>query len=283
MNGIIVVNKPRGVTSRDVVNNMCKIFNTKKIGHTGTLDPIAEGVLVICIGKATKLVELITADDKEYIATVKLGVLTDTLDTDGKVLKEEKITVDKDELINVLNSFIGKYMQEVPVYSAVKINGKKLYEYARAKEKVELPKRNVEIKKVELLDINDSEYKFKVLVSKGTYIRSLIKDINDKLGIIGSMSNLVRTKQGIYSIDDAYKIDDIINNNYRLIDIKDAVKNYKKVIIDDELYGKVKNGAVLDNNYQSDIIVFSYNDNPVAIYKIYEKDKSKIKPYKMFV
>ena len=142
---------------------------------------------------------------------------------------------------------------------------------------------NVEIKQIELLDINNNEYKFKVLVSKGTYIRSLIKDINDRLGVIGCMSSLVRTRQGIYTIDDASNVEDIINNNYKLIEIKDAVKNYKKVIIDDELYNKIRNGAILDNNYQNDIIVFSYKDDLVAIYKTYAKDETKIKPYKMFI
>lgn len=283
MDGVLIINKEKGMTSRDVVNRLCKILNTKKIGHTGTLDPIAEGVLVVCIGKATKLVELITSEDKEYIATVKLGVLTDTLDIAGKILKEEKTTIDKEKLVKALNSFIGFYEQEVPIYSAVKINGKKLYEYARAGEKIDLPKRKVEIKAVKLINITEDEYTFKVLVSKGTYIRSLIKDINDKLGIIGSMSSLIRIKQGIYSIDDSYTIKDVENNNYELLSISDAITSYKNVDIDDEVYNKVKNGALLDNNYQNDIIVFSYNDNPVAIYKIYEKDKSKIKPYKMLI
>ena len=139
MNGIIVVNKPKGITSRDVVNKVCKILNTKKVGHTGTLDPIASGTLVLCIGNATKLVEELTSYDKEYIATVKLGVLTDTLDTTGKVLKRQNTELKKEELIKTLNSFIGTYEQEVPIYSAVKINGKKLYEYARCNIDVTLP------------------------------------------------------------------------------------------------------------------------------------------------
>ena len=127
MDGVILINKPKGITSRDVVNEVCKILKTKKVGHTGTLDPIASGVLVVCVGKATKLVDIITSANKEYVATVKLGLLTDTLDLDGKVIKKEKVTIRKEELINVLNSFLGKYEQEVPIYSAVKVNGKKLY------------------------------------------------------------------------------------------------------------------------------------------------------------
>ena len=283
MNGILVVNKSKGVTSRDVVNSVCKILNTKKIGHTGTLDPIATGVLVLCIGKATKLVEILTNDDKEYIATVKLGILTDTLDMDGKILKEEKVYVTKEKLINALNSFVGTYEQEVPIYSAVKIDGKKLYEYARSGKKVNLPKRNIKIKNIELLELNYEEYKFKVSVSKGTYIRSLIKDINEKLGIIGSMSDLKRTRQGKFNINDSYDLEKIKNGDYKILSINDVLKEKNSVIIDDKLFGFIKNGRILDNRYNKDIVTFVYNDDVVAIYKVYEKDKTKMKPFKMFI
>lgn len=283
MNGILVVNKPKGITSRDVVNDICKVFNTKKIGHTGTLDPIAEGVLVLCIGKATKLVEVLTSNDKEYVATVKLGILTDTLDTDGNVLKEEKVNIRKEDLINVLNSFIGTYNQEVPIYSAVKVKGKKLYEYARNREEVELPKRKVEIKSIELLEFNGDSYKFKVSVSKGTYIRSLIKDINVKLGTIGVMSDLVRIKQGDFKIENSYNLENIKNNNYEILTIKDVLKKELCVIIDNADFSVIKNGAIIDNKYNKDKVVFIYNNEVVAIYKIYEKDNTKMKPYKMFV
>lgn len=283
MNGILVVNKSKGVTSRDVVNSVCKILNTKKIGHTGTLDPIATGVLVLCIGKATKLVEILTNDDKEYIATVKLGILTDTLDMDGKILKEEKVYVTKEKLINALNSFVGTYEQEVPIYSAVKIDGKKLYEYARSGKKVNLPKRNIKIKNIELLELNYEEYKFKVSVSKGTYIRSLIKDINEKLGIIGSMSDLKRTRQGKFNINDSYDLEKIKNGDYKILSINDVLKEKNSVIIDDKLFGFIKNGRILDNRYNKDIVMFVYNDDVVAIYKVYEKDKTKMKPFKMFI
>lgn len=283
MNGILIVNKPKGITSRDVVNKACKVFSTKKIGHTGTLDPIAQGVLVLCIGKATKLVDIITANDKEYIAEVKLGVLTDTLDLDGNVIEERKITLDKNDLKDALNLFVGMYNQEVPIYSAVKINGKKLYEYARNNEKVNLPKREIEIKKIELLELTNDSYKFKVLVSKGTYIRSLIKDINDKLGIIGSMSSLIRIKQGMFTIDDSYTLEDIENNNYKLLSIKDVLKDEKCIVVDDSLYSTIKNGGIIDNIYKDNLITFIYKDNVIAIYKVYEKDYTKMKPYIMFI
>ena len=283
MNGVILINKPKGITSRDVVNEVCKILKTKKVGHTGTLDPIASGVLVVCVGKATKLVDIITSANKEYVATVKLGLLTDTLDLDGEVLKKEKVTIRKEELINVLNSFLGKYEQEVPIYSAVKVNGKKLYEYAREGKKVNLPKRMVEIKKIELINLTDEEYKFKVLVSKGTYIRSLIYDINRKLNVIGVMSDLVRTKQGIFNIDDAYTLEDIKTGNYKMYTITDVLKNDNCVVINDKLFNSIKNGCIIDNIYGKEVVTFIYDNKVVSIYKTYDKDKTKLKPFKMFV
>ena len=283
MDGIIVINKPKGITSRDVVNKVCKLLNTKKIGHTGTLDPIATGVLVLCVGKATKLVEVLTKNDKEYIATVKLGILTDTLDTDGTIIEKKHVNLDKNELENVLNSFVGTYNQEVPIYSAVKINGKKLYEYAREKKEVALPKRMVEIKKIELLELEGGYYKFKVSVSKGTYIRSLIKDINEKLRIIGVMSDLVRTRQGKFLINDSYSLEDIERNNYKILSVTDVLKDENCVIIDSTLFEKVKNGAIINNEYNTNMVTFVYNDNVVAIYKTYDKDTTKMKPYKMFI
>ena len=283
MDGIIVINKPKGITSREVVNKVCKLLNTKKVGHTGTLDPIATGVLVLCVGKATKLVETLTSNDKEYVATVKLGILTDTLDTDGTIIEKKCVNLDKDKLVNVLNSFIGTYNQEVPIYSAVKINGKKLYEYARAKKEVTIPKRMVEIKKIKLIEFGSDYYKFKVTVSKGTYIRSLIKDINDKLGVIGVMSDLVRTKQGKFSINNSYTLENMENNNYNVLTITDVLKDENCVIISNTLFEKVKNGGLINNEYNTSMVTFIYNDSVIAIYKIYDKDKSKLKPYKMFI
>ncbi len=283
MDGILMINKPKGLTSRDVVNKVSKILNTKKIGHTGTLDPIATGVLVLCIGKATKLVDVITGTDKEYVASVKLGELTDTLDTEGKTLEQRKCFINKDELVNVLDSFIGKYDQEVPIYSAVKVNGKKLYEYARRNEKVNLPKRKVEIKKIELLESSNDSYSFKVTVSKGTYIRSLIKDINDKLGVIGVMSDLLRTRQGKFKIDDAYTLENILDNKYKILSINDVLKDENCVTIDDNLFNIIKHGGIINNVYKDDYVTFMYNNSVIAIYKKYDKDNTKMKPYKMFV
>ena len=282
MNGVIIVDKPINLTSRDVVNRVCKVLNTKKVGHTGTLDPIATGVLVLCIGKATKLVDVITDKDKKYEATVKLGILTDTLDIEGNIIKKGDVTLNKKELSDTLNYFIGTYNQEVPIYSAVKVKGKKLYKYARSGKNVILPKRSVTIKDIKLLDVTKDSYKFRVLVSKGTYIRSLIKDINDKLGIIGVMSGLKRIKQGNFDIKDAISLDDIENNNYKLLSITDILKDDKCIYIDDDFYNKIKNGSIIENIYNSKTVKFIYKNEVIAIYKEYDKDKTKMKPYKMF-
>ena len=281
LNGVIVVNKESGMTSRDVVNELVKIFNTKKIGHTGTLDPLATGVLVCTIGKFTKLNELLTSTYKEYVALMKLGVKTDTYDIEGKILKETKVNLSKEEIKKVINSFKGEYDQTVPIYSSVKVKGKKLYEYARDGIEVSLPKRKVDIKELEILSIDKDIVKFKTLVSKGTYIRSLINDIGDTLGCGAIMTSLNRTKQGLFDIADSYTLDDIKKCNYKFVDIIKCLDLYS-VEVDDYLYQKIKNGSILENRYNKDLVLFKKDNEMLAIYEIYDKDKSKIKPYKMF-
>lgn len=287
MNKIIVVNKEKGYTSRDVVNILCKKFKTKKIGHTGTLDPLATGVLVICIGKSLKIVDSIVSYDKEYIARVILGVDTDTLDIEGKILHEEKTNITKEELVNVLNSFLGTSIQEVPKYSAVKVNGKKLYEYARNNIEVQLPKKEITVYDIKLLtDIeivnNRQEFTFKVKVSKGTYIRSLIRDIGKKLNTCATMSNLTRIKQGKFVIEDSYTLKDIENDNYKTLDIKDVLE-IEQVIVKDPLLNKIKNGAIVDKFFTTDkALVLDENSNELGIYITYDKDNTKAKPYKIF-
>ena len=278
--GLIVINKEKGYTSRDVVNIVGKVLNTKKIGHTGTLDPLATGVLVVGFNSATKIFELLFNDDKEYIAEVIMGYETDTLDTDGEVVLEDyNYSVDEITLKNALNKFVGTYLQEVPMYSAVKLNGKKLYEYARNNENVNLPKRNVNIKEIELLEFNNNTFKFRCVVSKGTYIRSLIRDIGRKLNVYCTMSNLTRTRQGTFHLDDAATLDDIRNGKYEIISLKNALSNYEQVVIDEKLLFKVTNGQKIYNEYSSDIIVFIYDDRVVAIYK---KDNDCYRAYKVF-
>ncbi|MBE6147363.1 MAG: tRNA pseudouridine(55) synthase TruB [Firmicutes bacterium] len=280
-NGIVVINKEKDCTSRDVVNQVCKIFNTKKVGHTGTLDPIATGVLVIGINDGTKVIELLTAVEKEYIAEVVVGIKTDTLDVTGNIIKKEKQTVEKEKIKEVLNSFLGKYNQEVPIYSAVRIDGKRLYEYARNNEKINLPQREVEIKNIELLDINNegTAFSFKVTVSKGTYIRSLIRDIGNRLGVFCTMKNLTRTKQGIFSLEDSSKIEEIAINK-KIIKIEDSLE-YPRFYVDEEKEQEIKNGKVLPLNFTENYgLFFNKNNELIAIYQPYKENL--MKPYKVF-
>ena len=288
MDGIVLINKEKNCTSRDVVNQVSKILKTKKIGHTGTLDPIATGVLVLCIGKATKLVEVITSYDKEYEAEVILGIKTDTKDITGKILKEEKAIISKENIEECLKKMIGTYNQTVPIYSAVKINGKKLYEYARNNEEIELPKRKVTIKELKLIsDITyekeKTKFKIKCHVSKGTYIRSLIEDIATNLNTIGTMENLKRTKQGNFQIANANTIKDIENNKFKIYPIEEILEKFYKIEMTDDLYFKIKNGSIIKNNYNHDIVAFTKNNKVIAIYKEYSKDKTLLKPWKMFL
>ena len=265
-NGILVIKKDKGYTSRDVVNIISKEFGTKKVGHNGTLDPLATGVLVICLNRYTKLNELLSSNVKEYIAEVTLGIKTDTLDIEGTLLEEKETFVNKEDLKKTLKKYETTYEQEVPIYSAVKVNGKKLYEYARSGEKVILPKKKVTIKKIELLDFNENKFTFKCLVSKGTYIRSLIRDILNDLGVIGTMSNLIRTKQGVFDIKDAYSLDDVKEGNYKLLQIKDVL-NIDKVTVSDKLKFKVLNGNKVKGNYSDKVLFLDEDGKELAIYK----------------
>ena len=280
MNGIVIIDKPAGITSRDVVNIVSKKFNTKKVGHTGTLDPLATGVLVIAVNKATKIVDMLTSSDKEYVAECVFGIDTDTLDIEGNVLSSCDSIISESDITNVLNSFIGRYNQEVPVYSAVKINGKKLYEYAREKIDVKLPSRDVNIYDIKLIDKptyqdNHTKITFAVNVSKGTYIRSLIRDIAKKLNTVGIMTNLRRISQGKFKIEDAVKLEDLTIDN--IIPIKDAL-DIKRVELTDEIMKNVVNGAKIKNIYNYDKILFMKDNKEIAIYK---KDGDYMKIDKM--
>ena len=288
MNGILVVNKPLGYTSRDAVNKVSKVLNTKKIGHTGTLDPNASGVLVLCIGQALKVAEIMSNHDKEYVAEVILGIETDTLDTDknATILKEEKVNIPKGKIIDVVKSFQKNYLQEVPIYSSVKVNGRKLYEYARNNIPVNLPKKKVEIKDIEIVDDiiykNDKIYfKIKCTVSKGTYIRALIRDIGYELGVPAVMNSLIRTKQGKFSTEDSFTLDEIQNGQYKLLSITDAFSDIPVITVKKELAFKVKNGVILDKLFDSEMaFIVDKDNNLLALYKNVE---NKSRPYKVFV
>lgn len=264
--GVLLVNKPKGITSRDVINKLEKVFDTKKIGHNGTLDPLAEGLLVVTINRATKINELLTCTDKEYIAEVQVGLETDTLDLEGKIEKTSDKRISKDMLDILFKEFKKEYLQTVPKFSAIKVNGKKLYEYARSNKDIELPKRKVIIKELELLDYKEDSFKFRCIVSKGTYIRSLIKDMGEFLNIPCTMSSLLRTKQGKFSLDNAIDLDNVTINS-KLITIRDALDIETKEISDKD-YKRVLNGALINNSYNiKDKVLFIRDNKVLAIYK----------------
>ena len=204
MDGVIVIRKEKGFTSHDVVAKLRGILHMKKIGHTGTLDPDAEGVLPVALGKATRLVDMITDKEKTYEAVMRLGVVTDTQDMSGTVLSQTtELSVTEEELCTVVSSFVGDYMQVPPMYSALKVNGKKLYELAREGKTVERKPRPVHFYEIEILDISFQLVRFRVTCSKGTYIRTLCHDIGEKLGCGAAMESLLRTKVGRFTLDDA--------------------------------------------------------------------------------
>ena len=288
MDGILLIDKPSGLTSRDVVNKVGRCLGTKKIGHTGTLDPLATGVMVLCVGKYTKLVEMLTSYNKTYEACIVLGIKTDTLDITGNVLEERNVNISSQEILSTLKKFEGTYNQEVPIYSAVKINGKKLYEYARENKTINLPKRLVNIFKIELIsDVKQENgktiFSIRCNVSKGTYIRSLINDIASSLNTIGVMKELRRIEQGDFKIDNCYQISDIENNNFKFVDLDVIFKDYFIVDIDEKKYEDIKNGKILENIYGENIIVFRYKGKYISIYKKYEKGEKLIKPWKMLL
>lgn len=278
MNGVIVVNKPKGITSRDVVNKLVKVLGTKSIGHIGTLDPMATGVLVCLIGKYTKLGSIMVNHDKEYIATFKLNVLTDTLDIEGKVLKTDNKIISLEDMQGAIEHFNGlTYMQEVPIYSAVKVNGKKLYDYARNNEDVILPKKEVTIYKLELVSFED-EVKIKCKVSKGTYIRALIRDICAYLGTYGVMTDLVRTKLGDYDISDAYSLDEISDGTYKLYSLED-IFNLDVRYINNDNHKQIYNGNIVKDK-NSNYILYKDGDKAVAFYT--RINEEELKPLIMF-
>ena len=239
MDGIILINKGKGCTSHDVVNKVKHIFN-KKVGHTGTLDPDATGLLPILIGKGTKLSYYLINHDKEYEVTLKLGERTDTADSEGKVIEKQEVNVERlseEEISKVLDSFLGKQEQIPPMYSAIKINGKKLYEYARNNIEVDVKPREIEIYDIKLNKIVEEEklIYFTVQCSKGTYIRSLCEDIAKSLGTIGYMKELNRTKVGIFDVKDSTSIEELEDNKNDEIYIKERIISIEELFV--RLYG----------------------------------------------
>ena len=273
LDGIIVINKPKNYTSHDVVAKVKKILKLKKVGHTGTLDPNATGVLPLLLNSGTKLSKYLINHDKEYEVTLKLGIKTDTLDSEGKILEERKVDTaileNTENIKKVLNSFEGKQEQIPPIYSAIKVKGKKLYEYARNGEKVEVQARQIEIYNIELqeVDVKNQEIVFKVECSKGTYIRSLCEDIATRLGTIGYMKELNRTRVGSFRIEDSITLEELEkceNIKLKVLTMEELLKQKEKIILNKKQLELFLNGVKLDN------------DNQDGLYRIYNQDKQFI-------
>lgn len=265
MNGILVIDKPIGCTSRDVVNVVARKFHIKKVGHTGTLDPMATGVLVLCLGDYTKFVSHIINHDKKYIATITFGMETDTLDITGEVLKKSNVIPKKSEIEYVLKQYIGPQKQEVPIYSAKKIKGKKLYEYARNHESVSLPVSDIEVFDLKLLEFDGSRAQIFCSVSKGTYIRSLLRDIAHACGTVGVMSDLCRTQVGTFDIQHAFSLEDLKNDQYELLTYRDILE-YETYELNEKEYFLVSHGNELKLSFSSSYLLLTYHDEEMALY-----------------
>lgn len=267
MDGIILVNKPIGCTSHDVVGQLRKILHTKKVGHCGTLDPMATGVLVVCVNKATKALQFLTSDSKCYEATIYLGKSTDTYDLEGAVVESKEYLDDlKNEVIeNIVLSFKGKQKQLPPIYSAIKVNGKKLYEYARNGEEVKIEPRDIEILDIEVLSIEHNQIKIFVHCSKGTYIRSLCVDIAKKLGYPGCMSSLKRVASGPFKLEDCATLEQIEEGDYQFISIDDALNHLPSLIIDDE--NIVYHGKQIKSNIEGQVVIKNKYNKVLAVYE----------------
>ncbi|MHC8516446.1 tRNA pseudouridine(55) synthase TruB [Sporosarcina sp. ITBMC105] len=299
MEGILPLWKEKGMTSHDCVFKLRKILGMKRIGHTGTLDPNVEGVLPICLGQATKVAEYVTDAGKEYIATVSIGASTETEDADGAVVESDETfkRVTREELLTVLQRLTGEITQIPPMYSAVKVNGKRLYEYARKGIEVERPSRKVHIYEIELLDDADFfegeelQFSIRIACGKGTYIRTLSVQIGEQLGYPAHMKNLVRTASGNFVQQDCMTLAEVVErkengqlNNF-IRPLEDALIDFTFVPLEEDLYDKIMNGQVLPQHkllLQNDVIVFTHKDKAVAIYRNHPTKEGLMKPEKMF-
>ena len=295
INGIINVNKEAGYTSFDVVAKLRGILKQRKMGHTGTLDPDATGVLPVCLGSATKLCESMTDKEKEYLGVMRLGVTTDTQDMTGTILSEKEVNCGEEEILNAVNSFIGEYDQLPPMYSAVWVNGQRLYDLARKGKVVDRPTRRVSIGNITVEKLNLPLITLRITCSKGTYIRTLMNDIGEKLGCGASMDSLVRTKTGVFKIENAYTLAEIekIRDEGNLVKIVTPVDeffaDYGKGFVKDDALKLLINGNALDNSSFSQTEL-KENEEKIRVYDkegtfygVYEKKGNTYKPFKMFL
>ena len=295
LNGIINIYKEKGFTSHDVVAKMRGICRQKKIGHTGTLDPDATGVLPVCLGSGTKLCDMLTDKDKEYVAELLLGVETDTQDVSGQVLKQQEVTVSEEQVREAIMSFLGEYMQVPPMYSALKVNGKKLYELARAGKEVERQARPVFIHEIEVLELQLPLVKIRVACSKGTYIRTLCADIGAKLGCGGTMQSLMRTKVGGFSLEKAVTLSQLETIRDEeglesiLYPVESAFEECPSLHIKSEFRKLLDNGNAFYPNQTLEKVTYSEGEwvkvyGDTMFYGVYAYDKAnrRYKPVKMF-
>ncbi|MBU3187117.1 tRNA pseudouridine(55) synthase TruB [Clostridium estertheticum] len=289
MNGILNVFKPTGITSFDVVRLIRKISKVKKVGHAGTLDPEASGVLPVCIGKATKAIDYIMGDFKIYETELKLGVITDTYDREGKILKESEVNSGVDEITLAIKSFIGEIKQVPPMYSALKVNGKKLYELARAGIEIEREARPITIYDINITDIKLPYIKFTVKCSKGTYIRSLCYDIGEKLKCGGMMWNLQRTATGQFHIDNAININELNEENINkyIMPIETIFSANARITIEDRFVKFLLNGVIVKDKalickFESGIMYSIYNNDNDFI-GIADKSDDGVRLIKSFI
>lgn len=280
LNGILVIDKDKGMTSADVVYHLRRVLHIRKIGHAGTLDPEVTGVLPIAIGQATKLIEMMHTRPKEYIGTGLFGYSTDSYDATGTVLKEKKLIqpFSGAEIQENMNKFVGEIVQVPPIYSAVKVNGKHLYEYAREEIEVERPQRKVEVKQYDLtkepvFDINTGQesFDFKIKCSKGTYVRSLVNDLGEKLDCPATMTYLRRTASSGFDITQAVKLKEIEENPKKATELIQPIdtffKEYTQVDLTEEKWLKVKNGAGISLETNAKKVALRYNKKVKAIYE----------------
>jgi tRNA pseudouridine55 synthase len=283
MFGFLNVYKPKGMTSHDVVSILRKITGIKQIGHAGTLDPFAEGVLPIGIGKATKLFEYLD-DDKAYLGTIKLGVSTTTYDTEGEIVNQSQKSVLEDEIKSVLKRYTGPIMQLPPIYSAIKVKGKKLYEYARNSEEVEIEPRKITINKLDIVNFDSvsNELTLYIDCSKGTYIRSIANDVGNDLGTFGHLNKLIRVKAGKFIVENAIKLDNIKSYNdveTHLINPLNYLK-YPKYQVNNSEYKLISNGNLIKTNLSDGITLITYDDNIIAVGN---SQNGSLKPQKVFI
>ncbi len=271
MNGIVIMDKPMGITSFKALGLIKKAYGTKRVGHTGTLDPDATGVLPILVGNATRAAELIVAADKEYLTTILLGVKTDTLDMSGKVLEEREVNVTEKEIRNVVASFLGDIEQIPPMYSAISVDGQRLHTLARQGIEIERQPRPVTIHEIEITDISLPEVTLRVSCSKGTYIRTLADDIGEKLGTLAAVKTLRRTKTGIFDLSMAHSPEEIAQNPEKCIyNLSMCFNEYDILRLDEKKSKMVKNGVPIYINAKEGKTyrVYDNEDNFIALSRV---------------